>query len=298
MNGNVVVVGTQWGDEGKCKVVDLLTHAAQGVVRFQGGHNAGHTLVIGGRGSEFRLREYDLGGGFEGQALHAGQFELYLDDGARCRLVHLQDWGSEPAQVHEAPRPVPAHPVQLVQAQAAGARAVHAHLLAEVREHVPRLLRVEPAGGVPGPHRRGRDEQGEDRHEALAGGEALLERVVTGLVLLEVHGGHLEARAGAQTVRERGDLGEELLVGRGGVEQRGELRGVLTCDPEAVEEGGARGGGEHDAHGGGLELVLGVQGGGRRRRHGDTLVGDGRHDGYDHGVPSTSAVPRRPRSPR
>ncbi len=45
---NVVVVGTQWGDEGKGKIVDLLAEDVQGVVRFQGGHNAGHTLVIGG----------------------------------------------------------------------------------------------------------------------------------------------------------------------------------------------------------------------------------------------------------
>ncbi|MCS6811485.1 MAG: adenylosuccinate synthase [Tepidimonas sp.] len=45
---NVVVVGTQWGDEGKGKLVDWLTETAHGVVRFQGGHNAGHTLVIGG----------------------------------------------------------------------------------------------------------------------------------------------------------------------------------------------------------------------------------------------------------
>jgi adenylosuccinate synthase len=45
---NVVVVGTQWGDEGKGKLVDWLTETAQGVVRFQGGHNAGHTLVING----------------------------------------------------------------------------------------------------------------------------------------------------------------------------------------------------------------------------------------------------------
>ena len=44
---NVVVVGTQWGDEGKGKIVDWLTDRAQGVVRFQGGHNAGHSLVIG-----------------------------------------------------------------------------------------------------------------------------------------------------------------------------------------------------------------------------------------------------------
>lgn len=45
---NVVVVGTQWGDEGKGKLVDWLTETARGVVRFQGGHNAGHTLVING----------------------------------------------------------------------------------------------------------------------------------------------------------------------------------------------------------------------------------------------------------
>jgi adenylosuccinate synthase len=45
----VVVIGTQWGDEGKGKVVDLLTERTAAVARFQGGHNAGHTLVIGGR---------------------------------------------------------------------------------------------------------------------------------------------------------------------------------------------------------------------------------------------------------
>lgn len=48
MANNVVVIGTQWGDEGKGKVVDLLTEHAGAVVRFQGGHNAGHTLVIDG----------------------------------------------------------------------------------------------------------------------------------------------------------------------------------------------------------------------------------------------------------
>ncbi len=49
MAKNVVVLGTQWGDEGKGKIVDLLTDRAQAVVRFQGGHNAGHTLVIEGK---------------------------------------------------------------------------------------------------------------------------------------------------------------------------------------------------------------------------------------------------------
>jgi adenylosuccinate synthase len=55
MGKNVVVVGTQWGDEGKGKIVDWLTDRAQGVVRFQGGHNAGHTLVIGSRKTVLHL---------------------------------------------------------------------------------------------------------------------------------------------------------------------------------------------------------------------------------------------------
>jgi len=52
---NVVVIGTQWGDEGKGKIVDWLTDHAQGVVRFQGGHNAGHTLVVAGKKTILRL---------------------------------------------------------------------------------------------------------------------------------------------------------------------------------------------------------------------------------------------------
>lgn len=55
MARNVVVVGSQWGDEGKGKIVDWLTESSQGVVRFQGGHNAGHTLVIGGRKTVLHL---------------------------------------------------------------------------------------------------------------------------------------------------------------------------------------------------------------------------------------------------
>ena len=55
MAKNVVVIGTQWGDEGKGKIVDWLTDHAQGVVRFQGGHNAGHTLVIGGKKTALQL---------------------------------------------------------------------------------------------------------------------------------------------------------------------------------------------------------------------------------------------------
>ncbi|QDQ28206.1 adenylosuccinate synthase [Chitinimonas arctica] len=55
MSRNVVVIGTQWGDEGKGKIVDWLTDHADAVVRFQGGHNAGHTLVIGGKKTVLRL---------------------------------------------------------------------------------------------------------------------------------------------------------------------------------------------------------------------------------------------------
>ena len=55
MGRNVVVIGTQWGDEGKGKIVDLLTDRAAAVVRFQGGHNAGHTLVIDGKKTVLHL---------------------------------------------------------------------------------------------------------------------------------------------------------------------------------------------------------------------------------------------------
>ena len=52
---NVVVVGSQWGDEGKGKIVDWLSNQADVVIRFQGGHNAGHTLVIDGVTYKLRL---------------------------------------------------------------------------------------------------------------------------------------------------------------------------------------------------------------------------------------------------
>jgi adenylosuccinate synthase len=54
---NVVVVGAQWGDEGKGKIVDWLSVAADVVVRFQGGHNAGHTLVVDGQTYKLALRD-------------------------------------------------------------------------------------------------------------------------------------------------------------------------------------------------------------------------------------------------
>ncbi len=55
MSKNVVIIGTQWGDEGKGKVVDLITDKVASVVRFQGGHNAGHTLVINGKTTVLHL---------------------------------------------------------------------------------------------------------------------------------------------------------------------------------------------------------------------------------------------------
>ena len=55
MGKNVVILGSQWGDEGKGKIVDLLTDKAALVARFQGGHNAGHTLVIDGKKTALHL---------------------------------------------------------------------------------------------------------------------------------------------------------------------------------------------------------------------------------------------------
>jgi Fe-S cluster assembly scaffold protein SufB len=83
----------------------IFLHVPQGVVVEQpfelvyaidspGVAQYGRTLVLGGPNSEFRVHEYDLAEDFDGQALHAGAFELYLQDGARCRLAQVQDWGS------------------------------------------------------------------------------------------------------------------------------------------------------------------------------------------------------------
>ncbi len=55
MGKSVIVIGTQWGDEGKGKIVDLLTEQAHAVIRFQGGHNAGHTLIINGQKTVLHL---------------------------------------------------------------------------------------------------------------------------------------------------------------------------------------------------------------------------------------------------
>ncbi|GAA5179970.1 adenylosuccinate synthase [Niveibacterium umoris] len=80
MARNVVVVGTQWGDEGKGKVVDWLTDHAQGVVRFQGGHNAGHTLVI--KGQKYALNLIPSGVMREG-------VRCYIGNGVVLNAEHL-----------------------------------------------------------------------------------------------------------------------------------------------------------------------------------------------------------------
>jgi adenylosuccinate synthase len=82
---NVVVIGTQWGDEGKGKIVDWLTDRAQGVVRFQGGHNAGHTLVVGGKKTVLHLVP---------SGIVRGNVECYIGNGVVLSpqaLVHEMD---------------------------------------------------------------------------------------------------------------------------------------------------------------------------------------------------------------
>src|ERR1044072_9686364 len=104
MAKNVVVIGTQWGDEGKGKIVDWLTDHAQGVVRFQGGHNAGHTLVIEGVKTALQLipsgimREgvaCYIGNGVVVDPVHLlGEIERLeaMGPGVRARLV-IRAWG-------------------------------------------------------------------------------------------------------------------------------------------------------------------------------------------------------------
>ncbi|MES1195534.1 MAG: adenylosuccinate synthetase, partial [Steroidobacter sp.] len=79
---NVVVIGAQWGDEGKGKIVDLLTDRVAAVVRFQGGHNAGHTLVINGKKTILRLIPSGI--------LHA-QVKCYIGNGVVLSPRALMD---------------------------------------------------------------------------------------------------------------------------------------------------------------------------------------------------------------
>lgn len=80
MARNVVILGTQWGDEGKGKIVDLLTRRADAVARFQGGHNAGHTLVINGHKTVLHL--------IPSGAMRA-EVECFIGNGVVVDLAHL-----------------------------------------------------------------------------------------------------------------------------------------------------------------------------------------------------------------
>jgi len=85
MTKNVVVIGTQWGDEGKGKIVDWLTDQADAVVRFQGGHNAGHTLVIGQ--GEFQ-KEYKLN--LVPSGIIRKNIECFIGNGVVLDINHLE----------------------------------------------------------------------------------------------------------------------------------------------------------------------------------------------------------------
>ena len=86
MTKNVVVIGTQWGDEGKGKIVDWLTNHADAVVRFQGGHNAGHTLVIG-QGS--LQKEYKLN--LVPSGIIRPQIQCFIGNGVVLDISHLKN---------------------------------------------------------------------------------------------------------------------------------------------------------------------------------------------------------------
>jgi adenylosuccinate synthase len=93
MGKNVVVIGTQWGDEGKGKIVDWLAESAQGVVRFQGGHNAGHTLVIGGRKTILRL--IPSGALHPGVAIYIGNGVVLSPSALFTEIAELEQAGVE-----------------------------------------------------------------------------------------------------------------------------------------------------------------------------------------------------------
>ena len=86
MTKNVVVIGTQWGDEGKGKIVDWLTNHANAVVRFQGGHNAGHTLVIGQGAAQ---KEYKLN--LVPSGIIRPEIQCFIGNGVVLDINHLNN---------------------------------------------------------------------------------------------------------------------------------------------------------------------------------------------------------------
>jgi hypothetical protein len=103
MAKNVVVIGTQWGDEGKGKIVDWLTDHAQAVVRFQGGHNAGHTLVIGGKKTVLHL--VPSGILREGVTCYIGNGVVLSPDALMQELDELKAAGIDAERACASPRP-------------------------------------------------------------------------------------------------------------------------------------------------------------------------------------------------
>ena len=91
MAKTVVVIGTQWGDEGKGKIVDLLTDRARAVVRFQGGHNAGHTLVIDGKKTVLHL--IPSGVLHEGVSCLIGNGVVLSPEALLKEMAHLEESG-------------------------------------------------------------------------------------------------------------------------------------------------------------------------------------------------------------
>jgi adenylosuccinate synthase len=90
---NVVIVGAQWGDEGKGKLVDWLTEQAQGVVRFQGGHNAGHTLVI--KGQKYALNLMPSGVMRDSVKCYIGNGVVFSPDKMLEEIVKFEQGGLE-----------------------------------------------------------------------------------------------------------------------------------------------------------------------------------------------------------
>ena len=148
---NVVVVGTQWGDEGKGKIVDLLTEHAELVVRYQGGNNAGHTLVVQGQKYIFHLipsgilhsdKKCLIGNGvvvdpevlimeidrLQAQGIKVGPHNLQLSEKLTSSCLTTSAWiwpGSGPrATAKSAPRAGASAPVTRIKLPAAACTAV------------------------------------------------------------------------------------------------------------------------------------------------------------------------------
>ena len=91
MKQNIIILGTQWGDEGKGKIVDYLTDRVRAVVRFQGGHNAGHTLVIGGEKTVLHL--VPSGVLHDGVSCYIGNGVVLSLDALRTEVDQLEEAG-------------------------------------------------------------------------------------------------------------------------------------------------------------------------------------------------------------